>query len=124
MTTKEKLLGTSLVIITLASVTYAIHTSRKVSRPASLNIPVTVHITQPKQGGYGLGETPGFDTITPGQASQLRQAGSTYGVSDKELEQLRVQAIHQGMYPEDMPGGRNYRDQKREQSRKASGYYD
>lgn len=82
------------------------------------------YIPATKNSGYGIGETPGYGTLTPTEAGRLSGAASQYGVSPQEVEQLRVQTMHQAMYPEDAVGGRNYRESQREQSRKASGFYD
>jgi hypothetical protein len=123
MTNKEKkylLVGAFSV---LAIVAFEFLAARE---PASRSYP-TAPIPAPSSetsGGYGLGETPGFLKPTPSQARELRASAGANGISEQEMEKARVQAIHVGMFPEDMPGGQNDRERQREQSRQASGWYD
>ena len=58
------------------------------------------------------------------QKSKLRRAAQQLGVSYEKLERDAELAKHWGQFPEDMPGGANDRARQREQSRRASGWYD
>ncbi len=70
-----------------------------------------------------IGSTPGFP-ISYSDKVRLREAARTYGVSEAEMEKMRVRGTHWAEYPEDMPGGANDRERAREQSRKDSGWYE
>ncbi len=84
--------------------------------------PATPYI--PNKSGPGIGETAGYGYLSLEEKARLRSAASQAGITEQEMEKLRVQTMHQGMYPEDAVGGMNDRERQREQSRKASGFYD
>lgn len=81
--------------------------------------PDTSHPTQASAGP--IGSTPGYP-ITEAQKQQLRDTARATGVSEQEMERMRVYATHVAEYPEDGPGTANDRARKREQSRRAAGW--
>lgn len=81
--------------------------------------PDTSHPSQASAGP--IGSTPGFP-ITEAQKQQLRDTARATGVSEQEMEAMRVYATHVAAYPEDGPGTANDRARKREQSRQAAGW--
>lgn len=85
------------------------------SSPTTVQVPVyrSQAAAQP-----GIGDTPGYP-MTEAQRGELSHAARNSGMSVQELEKIRVQLIHQGMFPED-----DNRNRQREQSRRASGFYD
>lgn len=60
--------------------------------PTTISTSVSVSSSEPNKG-YGIGETPGIVQPTPSQASELRNTANATGVSEQEMEQLRVQTI-------------------------------
>lgn len=74
--------------------------------------------------GYGIGETPGFSTPTLSQKAELRRAAQAAGISEQEMERMRVQGEHVAGHPEDGPDGVNAYQRDREASRRASGWYE
>lgn len=125
MTTKERkiLIGFS-VLVTVIVLGSLVDSVGGQLRPAQPSIaPYTPSYTAPP-ARPGLGETPGFPKLSAAQIYEFRRSAKESGISEQEMERLRVQSIHAGMYPEDGLGGKNTREVQREHSRNATGFYE
>ena len=58
---------------------------------SAISVSASVSSSDANSKAYGIGKTPGSDSITPSQANDLQRAASSTGMSEAEMEKLRVQ---------------------------------